>query len=320
MAALIPPSADTPYLTIRATGEKTPLDVPAETIVDAYKRHGALLLRGFATDLDTFGHFTAQFCSGSVFNESRSRQLLDDSRNIQSVSLGTVAFPLHPELSREPWKPDVCFFACLNPPRRLGATTLCDGSAIVERLPAALREEMAARRLRYTRRAKPEQLRLWFDTTGPSDRQLAAPPAYCPFTFERLGEDVLYSFDRPFFHLPMFTDRPAFGNFLLFARYGIDRWDFPLLDDDTLVPSAWTDIIRDIGDDLSAAVVWRRGDILMLDNTRFLHGRTEVAKGDGRLIASYFGYLNFALPDPEGPPDPPWRQGRFWPPRPSSLV
>lgn len=320
MADLIPPGADTPYLTIRATGEKTPLDVPAETIVDAYNRHGALLLRGFATDLDTFGHFTAQFCSGSVFNESRSRQLLDESRNIQSVSLGTVAFPLHPELSREPWKPDVCFFACLNPPRRLGATTLCDGSAIVERLPAALREEMAARRLRYTRRAKPEQLQLWFDTTEPSDRQLAVPPAYCPFTFERLGEDVLYSFDRSFFHIPMFTDRPAFGNFLLFARYGIDRWDFPLLDDDTLVPPAWTHIIRDIGDDLSAAVAWRRGDILMLDNTRFLHGRTEVAKGDGRLIASYFGYLNFALPDPEGPPDPPWRQVRFWPPRPSALV
>lgn len=312
MADLIPPSAGTPYLTIRATGEKSPLEVPAETIVDAYKQHGALLLRGFATDLDTFGHFTAQFCSGSVFNESRSRQLLDDSRNIQSVSLGTAAFPLHPELSREPWKPDVCFF---DPPRRLGATTLCDGSAIVERLPAALREEMAARRLLYTRRAKPEQLHLWFDTADPSDAQLAAPPAHCPFTFERLGADVLYSFSRPFLHIPMFTDRPAFGNFLLFARYGIDRWDFPLLDDSTLVPPAWTHIVRDIGDDLSAAVAWRRGDILMLDNTRFLHGRTDVVKGDGRLIASYFGYLNFALPDPEAPADPPWRRGGFWPPR-----
>jgi hypothetical protein len=315
MADLIPPGAGAPYLTVRAGGETSPLEVPADTIVDAYKQYGALLLRGFATDLDSFGRFTAQFCAGSVFNDSRSRQLLDDARNIQSVSLGTAAFPLHPELSREPWKPDVCFFACLNPPRRLGATTLCDGSAIVERLSPALREAMAARRLRYTRRATVDQLRLWLGTPDPSDRQLAEPPAQCPFTFRRVGDDILYSFSRPLLHTPMFTDRLAFGNFLLFARYGIKRWDFPLLDDDTQVPATWTDAVRDIGDDLSAAVAWRRGDILMLDNTRFMHGRTDVVKGDGRLIASYFGYLNFALPNPEDPPDPPWRQGGFWPPR-----
>jgi alpha-ketoglutarate-dependent taurine dioxygenase len=319
MADLIPPDAATPYLTIRAKGEKSPLEIPTDTIIQAYKHHGALLLRGFTTDLDVFGRFTAQFCSGSVFNESRGRQLLDDARNIQSVSLGTAAFPLHPELSREPWKPDVCFFACLNPPRRMGATTVCDGSALVERLPPALREEMAARRLRYTRHTTQDELITWFQTSDPSDAQLADPPASCPFTFYRNGDQIRRSFSRPFLHKPMFTDRLAFGNFLLFARYSIDRWDFPLFDDGTLVPPAWTHLVRDMGEEITAAVAWRRGDILMLDNTRFLHGRTAVVPRDGRLIASYFGYLNFALPDPEAPPNPPWRLGGFWPPRPPAL-
>lgn len=318
MADLIPPDAATPYLTIRAKGEKSPLEIPTDTIIQAYKHHGALLLRGFTTDLDVFGRFTAQFCSGSVFNESRGRQLLDDARNIQSVSLGTAAFPLHPELSREPWKPDVCFFACLHPPRRMGATTVCDGSALVERLPSALRAEMAARRLRYTRHTTQDELITWFGTTEPSNAQLANPPARCPFTFRLDGDQIRRSFSRPFLHKPMFTDRLAFGNFLLFARYSIDRWDFPLFDDGTLVPPAWTHLVRDMGEEITAAVAWRRGDILMLDNTRFLHGRTAVVPRDGRLIASYFGYLNFALPDPEAPPNPPWRQGGFWPPRPSS--
>ena len=317
MADLIPPDAAIPYLTIRAKGEKSPLEVPADTIIQAYKHYGALLLRGFTIDLDIFAQFAEQFCSGSVFNESRSRQVLDDSRNIQSVSLGTAAFPLHPELSREPWKPDVCFFACLNPPRRLGATTVCDGSVLVERLPPALREEMAARRLRYTRHTTQDELVTWFGTTEPSDAQLADPPARCPFTFRRDGEQIQRSFSRPFLHRPMFTDRLAFGNFLLFARYGIDRWDFPLFDDGTLVPPAWTHLLRDMGDEITAAVAWRRGDILMLDNTRFLHGRTEVVPRDGRLIASYFGYLNFARANEEDPPEAPWRQGRFWPPRPA---
>jgi len=316
MADLIPPDATTPCLTVRARGERSALEVPADTIVRAYKQYGALLLRGFTTDLDIFAQFAEQFCSGSVFNESRSRQVLDDSRNIQSVSLGTAAFPLHPELSREPWKPDVCFFACLNPPRRLGATTVCDGSDLVDRLPPALREEMAARRLRYTRHSTPGELLTWFGTNDPSDAQLADPVAGCPFIFRRDGDQVQRSFSRPFLHRPMFTDRLAFGNFLLFARYGIDRWDFPAFDDGTFVPPAWTHIVREVGEEITASVAWRRGDILMLDNTRFLHGRTAVVPNDGRLIASYFGYLTFACANEEDPPGALWRQARLWPPRP----
>jgi len=196
----------------------------------------------------------------------------------------------------------------------MGATTICDGSAIVERLPDALREEMSQRHLRYTRQAVPEELSFWFGTAAPSDAQLAAPPESCPFMFRREGEQVRRSFSRPFLHRPMFTDRLAFGNFLLFARYGIGRWDFPLFDDDTPVPTDWTDTVRDIGEDLSAAVAWRKGDLLMLDNTRFMHGRTAIVPRDRRLIMSHFGYLNFALPSPEDPPNTPWRRERTWPP------
>jgi hypothetical protein len=53
----------------------------------------------------------------------------------------------------------------------------------------------------------------------------------------------------------------------------------------------------------------------MIDNSRFMHGRTAVLYPEARLIASYFGYLRFAAPDPEEPADPPWRRGPFNPPR-----
>jgi hypothetical protein len=52
----------------------------------------------------------------------------------------------------------------------------------------------------------------------------------------------------------------------------------------------------------------------MLDNTRFMHGRTAIADPGERLIATYFGYLNFAIPDPEEPADPIWRREVFIPP------
>src|SRR4051812_49857513 len=103
MAELIAPTADRPYATIRAGHEKDVLDLDADAIVALYKRHGALLLRGFATDLDRFRRFAEQFCATSTFNDSRGRTILDESHNIQSVNRGVAPFPLHPELSREPW-------------------------------------------------------------------------------------------------------------------------------------------------------------------------------------------------------------------------
>ena len=54
----------------------------------------------------------------------------------------------------------------------------------------------------------------------------------------------------------------------------------------------------------------------MLDNTRFMHGRTAITDPGERLIATFFGYLNFALPDPEEPADAPWRRADFYPPGP----
>ena len=51
-----------------------------------------------------------------------------------------------------------------------------------------------------------------------------------------------------------------------------------------------------------------------MDNTRFMHGRTAIYEPHKRQIATYFGYLRFAIPDPEEPTDPVWRREDFVPP------
>jgi hypothetical protein len=61
-------------------------------------------------------------------------------------------------------------------------------------------------------------------------------------------------------------------------------------------------------------VSWQAGDVLMLDNTRFMHGRTAIVDPGERFIATFFGYLSFAVPDPEEPPNAPWRTADFRPP------
>lgn len=306
-------SPDLPHILIEAEAGETLAELADSTVVDLYKREGALLFRGFDRDLDAFARFADRFCATSVQNDSRNRALLDTERNIQSVDRGRQPFPLHPELSREPWKPDVCLFYCVRPPSAGGRTTICDGVRIVERLPASMRDEMARRSLVYIQRAGPPVLEYWLGTPTPGDSEFARPPADCPYTFERIGGQVARIFSRPFLHRPMFSDALAFGNFLLFARFqGVTG--FPLLDDRTPVPDEWAEEVKKVSDALTVEIDWQQGDLLMLDNTRFMHGRTPIEDEAERSIASHFGYVRFAEPMAGEPPDPIWRRPGFRPP------
>ncbi len=309
------PEAGQPHVVIEPDGEGGIVDLDPATIIDLYKSHGALLFRGFGADVAQFRSFARQFCSTAVVNESPGRQPIDPEANIHTVDGGVGAFSLHPELSREPWKPDAVFFACLSAPSRGGQTTICDGVALVREMPEAVRRGLERRRLLYIKPTWPELLDYWLGTPNPSDAQLASPPAQCPYAFRRFPDGTIVRFfSRPALHKPMFTDDPAFGNFLLFARFNHGRPDHPVLDDGHPVPEAWLQAIKETGDRLSVPINWRAGDVVMLDNSRFMHGRTAIIDPAERLIASYFGYLRFAIPDAEEPADPIWRREDFEPP------
>ena len=311
------PAPGRPYAVITPTGSEALDAIDPEHIEAAYKAHGALLLRGFGADLDTFRRFARSLCPTAVINESPGRAVLDAANAIQGVDGGTNAFALHPELAREPWKPDAALFGCLAPPGIGGETTLCDGIALAAALPEAVRAGLEGRRLVYIMGVWPELLRFWFDTETPSDALLANPPRPLPYRFWRMPDGrIAREFSRPALHRPMFAEGPAFGNFLLFARFNNGRGNFPLLDDLTPVPEDWLQAMHAAGEALTAKVQWQAGDVLVLDNTRFLHGRRAIADAAARRIATFFGYVRFAEPDAEEMADAPWRRADFRPPLP----
>jgi len=287
------------------------MDIDRALIVDMYKAHGALLFRGFGADVPEFRRFTQDFCPTHVVNEIGGRLPIEPEHNIHTAASGVGEFPLHSELSREPWKPDAAFFACLSAPTRGGTTTICDGVELVRAMPDDVRQALMGRRLLYIMPTWPELLEFWLGDSTPGDETLAHPPSWCPYQFDRLDGNVVRYFSRPAFHRPMFSDELAFANFLLFARFKHNRRDYPLLDDGTPIPEAWLQAIKATGDRVAAEVVWRRGDLLMLDNTRFMHGRTAILDASERLIATFFGYLSFARPESEEPPNALWRQANF---------
>lgn len=321
MTHFSPPQPGRPLVLVEPDGERGVMQLDREMVIAQYKVHGALLLRGFGVDLDAFHAFAKQFSRTAVVNESPGRIPLDPARSLYSVDGGDRAFALHPELSREPWKPDLAMFGCLSAPGEDGQTTVCDGIALAKALPEEVRRGLQGRRLIYLKGVWPELLEFWLGTAAPDDALLRNPPAGCPYKFMRLNDGrIARYFSRPALHRPMFANEPAFGNFLLFARFNNGRPNFPLLDDMQPVPEAWLQAIKATGDALAYAVEWQRGDLVMLDNTRFMHGRTAIVDPAERQIATYFGYLDFAIPDPEEPANAPWRRADFDPPHPPDYL
>ena len=188
MPTITLPQAGHPLVLVESSDQGGIMALDRAAVIALYKTHGALLLRGFGADLAQFKAFARQFCSSAVVNESPGRTLLDPDAAIYSVDGGSNAFSLHPELSREPWKPDLAMFGCLSAPGAGGQTTLCDGIELVRALPAEVREGLSGRRLVYIASTWPDLLNFWLGTDAPSDAQLLHPPASCPYAFSRLPD------------------------------------------------------------------------------------------------------------------------------------
>jgi len=312
MIKIAEPDENRNYVAVTPEGESSSLQIIDGGLVEAlFKTHGAVLFRGFHFDLEMYGKFTDQFCTSSVANLSSGRRSVDAKRNIQTVNLGLDAFPLHPELARTPWKPDVCWFACVKPPVSKGETTICDGAQVVKNMPPELRESLSRQRLRYTRLTSQQDRETWLGNTEPGDWLLAYPPAPNPYEYFRKDDQVYCTFTRPMLHKTMFQDELAFGNFLIFSRHYNNDRDFPVFENGDEVPDELIDEINDLCREITVAIKWVKNDIVMLDNSRFMHGRNSIDNLKERMIIARFGYLTFAQADAEEIGDAPWRKDGF---------
>jgi alpha-ketoglutarate-dependent taurine dioxygenase len=295
MFKLLEPAAGRNYAAIVPTAGDGDLGALDRRAVEAaFRRHGALLLRGFRLELDAFSAFTRQFCGRFVRNESGRRAQVSTDGTTQTVNIGRQAFPLHPELSRVPWRPDIAWFACASPPSHGGETLLCDGVAMVARLDPGIRAAVEGRGLLYREETPPAAFAELLGVSDPSPALLERLSQTSPFRFERHRGRIFRSFVRPFLHRPLFTDDLCFGNFLLFARYMLNARGYPTFEDGSMIPDALCEAFARVAAELTVAHRWQAGDILMVDNSRFMHGRNEVTDLEERVIWTQFGYARFA--------------------------
>jgi hypothetical protein len=207
-------------------------------VIRLFKQYGVVLIRGFSVDQQSFNEMTSQYCSGFVMNKLRGRATISKDGRTQSVNLSPVAFPLHPEMSQVPWRPDIAWFACTSPPSKNGETTLCDGIAIVRNLDHKTRSQLENRFFIYKKKATIDEFEFWTGRRTTSAQDLENPEIQTPYAFSIRNGELFKTFITPALYKPMFSDKLAFGSFLLFRRLLHNDLNSPKFEDESIIPDS----------------------------------------------------------------------------------
>lgn len=268
--------------------------------------HGAVLLRGFQPlDPKTFEAFAAAISEKLLEYDNRSTPR---SRVVGRVFTSTeypasLTIPLHNEMSYTDVWPRRIIFTCVTPSRTGGETPIADSAAIYQRIPPEIRKRFEAHGIMYVRNFGLGIDLTWqeaFQTEDPSEveaycrahdircewlpagrlrtRQTAQATAPHPVT----GNPVWFN-QAHLFHASSLPEDVGAALREIFAEDELPR--NALLGDGRPIPLEDLAEIRAALEAEEIATPWQAGDIMLLDNIQFAHGRRPF-EGERRVLVA----------------------------------
>ncbi len=270
----------------------------------AVLEHGAVLFRGFPVggpaEFEAFAGGVTPAGSWMPYHEKatpRSEVAGHVTTSTEYHPSGTIY--LHNECCHHASWPLHLFFSCRVAAASGGRTPVADIRAVTRELDELVRPLFAGRTIRYVRNFGPELGASVAYAFGTDDR--AEVERYCGargIAWEWLGEHRLRThYERPAYARHPLTGEELWFNNLVFyhpstierrlrlALRGVADEDLPFnsrLADGSPVPPEIVDACRRAYDRFTYRFDWSAGDVLMLDNMRFAHGR-EPYTGERRV-------------------------------------
>lgn len=248
---------------------------------DRLARHGILLLRGFEHDVDRFSELV-QRCSSRVTLDP-ARQYT--GRHSQLVDAGFDEIGLHLENGNAPLLPDVIWFYCEVAAERGSQTTICDGEEAMTQLHPDTAEAFRRQPVSYERTVPADKWKRYVA----KELHLADGPDAAGVTHLRKIEDqvpglsldllqdgsVHYVFQCHAVHPTQFSETPAFANSLLGPSSNYEAPKIRFTDGTDIPGDTWSEI-ADATARVTWDIDWRAGDVAIIDNTRYMHGRRRI--------------------------------------------
>jgi alpha-ketoglutarate-dependent taurine dioxygenase len=269
--------------TLFCTADVDICDLDRDKVIDSFKSSSLLLFRGFDVDTEKFKAFTELFSNNfvSYVGGAYSREMINGDKTLLSVTGGKLRFgvPFHGEMYYRKQRPDILWFYCATPAVKDGETTVCDGIQVYKELSSSTQKLLTQQRLKYIRTYPADVWQKIYQTDDLSvvekacddnDMQLVVNPD------ESITTEYVSSAIQP---SRCGNNKVFINNILPVVEQELKGGNSSIVrfEDGSTLPEDIINEIKDVTDRLTYLVSWQKGDILMVDNTRLLHGRRSFS-------------------------------------------
>lgn len=272
---------------VEPTDERGLMELDEGSVIELFKGHGLLHFRGFGADPEAFEEFSGRFSDdfmtymgGGYFrrtiNESGDRSIMSVNYYLGRPQQATFELPIHGEMYYLDQRPVVIWFYCVEPAVEGGETSVVDGAALYAELEESTKRLFAEKRLLYIRHYEEADWKKRFQT-----EDLDVVRAFCEEQGQRFrADEERGTVDTEYLHPATIESRwggqTVFINNILPViwqeRHGRDT-NLVRLEGGDPIPAEVIEEIEEGCRRLRKLVPWERGELVMLDNTRVLHGR-----------------------------------------------
>ncbi len=281
-----------------------------ESIDRLVDRHKALLFRGFAVEsVGGFQEFLAALGTDLLEYSERStpRSTVDGKVYTSTEYESSAEIPMHNENSYSAKWPRRILFCCLLPAQKGGATPIADSRAVFDEIDEDVRKRFLHKQVMYVRNFGLGVDLSWQDAFQTQDRERVE--AYCrssdidfewfsngkclrtrqvrpaAISYDPTGERIWFN-QAHLFHVSSLEATIRRSLTAVFPQESLPR--NACYGDGTPIEDEALDEVRRAYLRLRTPIDWEQGDILLLDNVFFAHGRLPFS-GDRRVVVAMDG-------------------------------
>lgn len=251
-----------------------------ELLTNKLNNNGYVILRGFNTSIQKFSDFVKRNSSKITLDPAREFH----SESAQKVDAGTDKVGLHLENGNGPLIPDYCWFYCNTAPIKKSPTTVCDGKIIHTNLPPHLLSIFKKNNtIIYSRNVAESvwkkyvshQLHLIVTPEEVTEEHLALIQKQLPNLTFKINADgsLFYQFETS----PIINRNTEkfFANSILGPSFNYEK---PIIKfkNGLEISEGIKKELTTLTDKYTIDINWEKGDILLIDNKRVMHGRSEI--------------------------------------------
>lgn len=278
--------------------------IDTKTVKEQLQKDGVIFFRKLAKSLSDFETLTQQWFDRFHKPASRAPGNPDRDYSYTSQPSGKGFLLAHAEGYYRPClaPPDVCLFWCQEAPIVSGGeTTWVDAADLLNELPSSVRDRFSKEPIVYESTWTRERWQAEFGVTNvvglknlldvdPSCRYHLDENEQLLLLYEDLavktGADGIPRFiNGVLAHLPL-INHPRYKSNVYCKPSNRIHWS-----KGGEIETEIVNLVIDAHDRTIRKHRWQNGDLLILDNHRFLHGRVQMSQPCQRVIFSRFAYL-----------------------------